>query len=111
VPSLARRLGLDRTPLLAAAPYSQRATARKKGCQIDLLLRTKQSLYAVEIKYRKSIPLSVVEEVREKVLRLPVDRRLSVRTALVYEGTLDPGVEAEGYFDFLVPFAGLLREG
>ena len=37
------------------------------------------------------------------------DRSLSVRTALVYEGHLDPSVEAEGYFDFLIPFARLLE--
>ena len=69
VPSLARHLGLARTPLLAAAPYSQRATARKKGCQIDLLLRTKHSLYVLEIKRRKFIDLSVVDEVRTKARR------------------------------------------
>lgn len=109
VPSLARHLGLERTPLLAASPYSQRATARKKGCQIDLLLRTKHALYVVEVKRRKSIPLAVVSEVREKVLHLPRDRSLSVRTALVYEGTLDPRVEVEGYFDFIIPFARFLQ--
>ena len=109
VPSLARHMGLGRTPLLAAAPYSQRPTARKKGCQIDLLMRTKHSLYVVEIKRRTSIDLSVVSDVREKVLRLPSNRRLSIRTALVYEGTLDPRVEAEGYFDFIIPFARFLK--
>jgi hypothetical protein len=50
-----------------------------------------------------------VDEVREKVLRLPSDRSQSVRTALVYEGKLDPRVETEGYFDFLIPFARLLE--
>ncbi len=109
VPSLTRHLGLERTPLLAAAPYSQRATTRKQGCQIDLLLRTRHSLYVVEIKRRKSVDLSVVDEVREKVLRLPADRNISVRTALVYEGTLDPRVETEGYFDFIIPFARFLQ--
>ncbi len=109
VSSLPRHLGLGRTPLLAAAPYSQRATARKKGCQIDLLIRTKHTLYVVEIKRRKAIDISVVDEVREKALRLPSDRRLSVRTALVYEGTLDPRVKTEGYFDFIIPFDRFLK--
>lgn len=109
VTPLARLLRLERTPLLAAAPYTQKPTSRKKGCQIDLLLRTKNALYVVEIKRRKSIDVTVVDEVREKVLRLPADRSLSVRTALVYEGKLDPAVEAEGYFDFLIPFARLLE--
>lgn len=109
VAPLARLLRLERTPLLAAGPHIQEPTVRKKGCQVDLLLRTKNSLYVVEIKRRKSIDASVVDEVREKVLRLPRDRRLSVRTALVYEGQLDPKVETEGYFDFLIPFARLLE--
>lgn len=76
---------------------------------LNQLIRTKPALYVVEIKHRKSIALPVVDEVREKVLRLPADRRLSVRTALVYEGTLDPRVEAEGYFDFIIPFARFLQ--
>ena len=110
MPSLARHPGLGRPALLAAAPYSQRTTARKKGRQIEFLLRTKHSLYVVEIKRRKSIALSVTDEVREKVDCLPQDRRLSIQTALVYEGVLDPRVENEGYFDFLVPFGRLLEE-
>jgi len=110
VPTLTRHLGLDRTPVLAAAPYSQRRTTRKKGCQIDLLIRTKHSLYVVEIKRRKAISLDVVDEVRKKVMCLVTDRNLSVRTALVYEGVLEPRVETEGYFDFIIPFARFLTD-
>lgn len=40
---------------------------------------------------------------------LPSDRRLSVRTALVYDGKLDPRVETDGYFDFIIPFANFLE--
>ncbi len=109
VTALSKLMGLERTPLLAAAPYLQRPTVRKKGCQVDLLIRTRHSLYVVEIKLRKAIPLSVVDEVREKVLRLPSDRRVSIRTALVYEGTLDKAIMSEGYFDFLIPFDQLLK--
>jgi AAA+ ATPase superfamily predicted ATPase len=91
IPALAQLLRLGRTPLLAASPYSQRATTRHKGCQIDLLMRTKHALYVVEIKHGRSITdIAVVDEVREKVSRLPIDRSLSVRTALVYAGTLAP---------------------
>lgn len=105
---LAQLLHLGRTPLLAAAPYMQKTTARKKGCQVDLLMRTKHSLYVVEVKHRRSIGTPVIDEVREKVRHLHVGRELSIRTALVYEGKLEPKVEEEGYFDFLIPFAQLL---
>jgi hypothetical protein len=96
--------------LLAAAPYVQRPTQRKQGCQVDLLMRTKHSLYVVEIKHRGSIDASVIDEIREKVIRLRVDGGVSIRTVLVYQGELDPRVESEGYFDFLIPFARLLTE-
>ena len=41
-----------------------------------------------------------------KALALPCD--VSVRTALVYDGNLAPIVEADGYFDAIVPFRKLL---
>jgi len=110
VPSLARFLRLGATPLLGAAPYVQRPTLRKQGCQIDLLMRTKHALYVVEIKHRAAIDPSVIAEVRKKVLRLNAGIGVSIRTALVYEGQIDPKVEAEGYFDFVIPFARLLTE-
>jgi uncharacterized protein len=110
IPSLVRMIRLGATPLLGAAPYLQRPTLRKQGCQIDLLMRTKHSLYVVEIKRRKTIEPSVVDEVREKVVRLNAGKGVSVRTVLIYEGQLDPKVEAEGYFDFVIPFARLLSE-
>ncbi len=109
VPSLTRFLGLDRTPIMAAAPYSQKATVRKKGCQIDLLMRTKHALYVVEIKRCKTVAFSVVDEVREKVLRLPPCRNLSVRTVLVYQGKLDSRLETEDYFDFIIPFERFMK--
>jgi len=101
-------LGLDRSLVLSAAPYVQNATTRGKGCEIDLLIQTRRSVFVVEIKRRTEISASVMDEVAEKVGRLDLPRGLSVRTALVYEGYLSPQVEAERYFDFLVPAERLL---
>lgn len=50
----------------------------------------------------------IVDEVAEKISRLVRSRALSVRTALVYDGRLSPGVEAEGFFDFVIPAEKLL---
>ena len=49
-----------------------------------------------------------LDEVAEKIRRIPVRNGMSVRTALVYEGNLAPVVEADGYFDAVVPFRQLL---
>ncbi len=105
---LAKQLGIGKTPLLAASPYLQKPTARLKGCQVDLLMMSKHSLYVVEIKRRESIDLDVIGEVKEKIQRVPTGPHRSVRTALVYQGRLAERVHEEGYFDFIVPFEALL---
>jgi hypothetical protein len=106
--AVARRLRLGRTPLLAAAPFLQRATKRKRGCQVDLLISTKHSLYVVEVKRRRRIGREVIDEVKEKLRCLPASGERSVRTALVYDGQLVRGLESEGFFDFVVPLSDLL---
>jgi hypothetical protein len=96
-------LGLDKSLVLSASPYFQRATAERKGCQIDLLIQTQRMLMVVEIKRRREIGHEIIDEVAEKARRLKFDGNLSLRTALVYEGRLSPSVAADRYFDFLVP--------
>lgn len=106
---LLRPLGLERTALVSAAPYRRAAHARGEGCQIDLLIQTRRVTWVVEIKRRMEIGQEVVDEVAEKVRRLGLGRRTSVRTALVYSGRLSPAVEAEGFFDAIVDAASLLN--
>jgi len=102
------RAGLSNVPVLNAGPYSQNKTLRRQGCQIDLLLRTNQSLYVFETKFRQRIPAKVIAEMKEKVRRLHPPRGLSVRTGLIYEGKLDIEIPRSDYFDFLIPAADLL---
>ena len=47
-------------------------------------------------------------EVSNKVSRLSIPKGKSIRTALVYDGRLSPGVEADRFFDFVVPAEKLL---
>ena len=101
-------LGLDRSLVLSAFPYVQAATKRLRGCQIDLLVQTQRTLVVVEIKRRLEIGREIIGEVSEKVSRLAHDKSLSVRTALVYDGRLSPGVLADRFFDFVIPAEKLL---
>ena len=77
-------------------------------CQIDLLLRTKQSLYVFEVKFRKRIDPSVVVEVGKKIESLERVAGLSIRRGLIYQGELDPELERSDYFDYLLPSERLL---
>ncbi len=107
---LVARLGLGNAQILSAAPYRRQASRDgvRKGVQIDLLIQTRRSICIVEVKRRREIGRDVIDEVAEKVSLLPKRQGISVRTALVYDGHLAPIVEADGYFDAIVPFRSLL---
>ena len=105
--SLVAPLHLDGVMILSAAPYFRRG-GEDGGCQVDLLIQSKMSMYVVEIKRKTSIGREVIDEVREKCRRLRCRRSMSLHTALVYEGEIAPSIEADGYFDAVIPFSQLL---
>ena len=110
LPEIVRRLGMANVQIYSAAPF-RRAPSRdgkRKGVQIDLLIQTRRSVCVVEIKRRREIGREVIDEVAEKVSHIPRRNGMSVRTALVYDGQLAPIVEADGYFDAIIPFRTLL---
>ncbi len=102
------KVGLANVPILNAGPYCRRPAQSRKGCQVDLLIRTRQSLYVFEVKFRRQIDKAILSEVRQKVERLKVPRSLSVRTGLIFQGELHPEIQPSDYFDFLLPFENLL---
>ena len=102
-------LGIDRSLVLSAAPYVQRGTKRGEGCQIDLLIQMRRTVYVVEIKRRKFIGPEIMEEIAAKVQRLQVAKGVSIRTALVYDGKLSPQIEAEHGFDVLISASRLME--
>lgn len=114
---LIARLGLDRSLVLSCASYRKSAprarvnatgTEEGKGCQIDLLIQLKQAMYVVEVKRKDRIDADVVEDVKQKIRRLPNPRGLSVRPVLVYDGKLSPSVTESGYFVAVIKASDLL---
>ena len=109
--SLIPHLHLTNVLLTSAAPYRKLPVPshRQRGCQIDLLIQSRRTLYIVEIKRMSEIGRGIIEEVDAKVRCLKARPNVSVRTALVYDGHLAPIVEADGYFDAIIPFRRLLN--
>ena len=102
-------LGFGSALVMSAAPYSRAASrSGERGVQADLLVQTRRSMCVVEVKRQREIGRDVIDEVEEKVKRIPHREGMSVRTALVYDGHLAPIVEADGYFDAVIPFRTLL---
>lgn len=102
-----KALQLPRHIVLSAGPYHQSATQRQKGCQIDLLIQTKRSLYLCELKFKGQIDASVINEVDKKVEALRLPKTQSIRTVLIYDGQLAPSIEEERAFDVLIPSSQL----
>ena len=108
ISALAPLIGLAGKNVESAAPYFKRGGKSGGGVQIDYLVQLPHSVYVVEIKRKRMIGNSIVNEVQRKIERLDLPRNRSVRTVLVYEGELDPSVEADGFFDYVIPAERLL---
>ena len=104
-------LNLRGALVLSAAPYQRRGTSGARGragVQIDLLLQTRRTVCVVEVKRKGEIGREIIDETDAKLKALKLPAGASARAALVYEGHLAPIVEADGYFDSIVPFHRLL---
>ena len=66
------------------------------------------SMCLVEIKRQAHIGREIIDEVRAKCENPPRPAGVSLRTALVFEGELAASVEADGFFDAIIPFSTLL---
>ena len=75
-----------------------------------MLIQTKYTLYVCEIKFRKTIPKSVMNNVKKKIDKLKVPKGISVRPVLIYSGELDQGILKEDYFDRTICFEDLLSK-
>ncbi len=89
----------------SAAPYRVEG---ENGVQVNLLLQTDEVMYVVEIKRRKEIHPSIIEEVCAKIAKIRRPKRISVRKGLVYAGELSPSVRRTGYFDALIDIGTMI---
>ena len=101
--SLLPILGIDGASLVSAAPYRRNGTDSRKGVQVDLLLQTKTTAYVVEIKRREEIGAEVADEINSKVEAVGFRSGVATRTAIVYDGTLDPKIRTDQMLDFVIP--------
>ena len=96
-------LGIDGANIKSAAPFRRDADKSGMGVQIDLMIRTENCVYLVEVKRRNHIDEDVVVELDEKIRRLGLPANVSVRTALVYDGDVASSLRTGRKCDFLIP--------
>jgi AAA+ ATPase superfamily predicted ATPase len=108
---LLKALDIPPQEVIADNPYSQKPTLRKKGCQIDYLIQTRQhQLFVCEFKFHRGILGSeVIESVQEKIARLAVPRHWAVIPVLFHLGEVSDGIVEKSYFYRLVEMGNLLE--
>ncbi len=106
--SVCQKLKINMLSIQNAGSFFQTKTLRQESCQIDLLIQTKSTLYICEIKFKKLVDKSVIDDVQKKVSKLKVSKNLSIRPILIYAGEIAPSIENEGYFDQILSFSDLL---
>ncbi len=94
--------------LYSASPYFQNPTKLSPGCQVDLLIQTKYTIYVIEIKFRKSIGVEIIDEVIQKIKSLKISKTVSIRPVLIYQGELSKQIIKEDFFSKLIAFEDLL---
>ncbi len=107
-------LHLEDSQIIASGPHRQIKKSNNKGnCQVDLLVHAKgNSFYVCEIKCRKYINKSVIDEVEKKMKALSFPRRSSVRPVLIYSGDiyLPDQEEIQQYFSHIISLEQLMEE-
>ena len=73
---------------MSAAPYRnfrKDRNGKTRGCQIDLLVQTPKTAYVVEVKRRGEIGPEIEEEVRERMIRLPLRKQACAGALSIYD--------------------------
>ena len=109
--SLWKMMGIPLEEIVMDGPFFQNTAARQTGCQIDYMVQTRfNTLYVCEVKFAKNpIGPRVIEEMEEKIRRMKVPKRFSIRPVLIHVNGVEDSVLDEGYFDKIIDFGQLLE--
>ena len=94
-----RLLQINPNSVLSASPYYQKRTAKQEPCQVDLIIKTKYSVYVCEVKFRRKIGKGVIDEVYGKISRIKFKELLWM---------LSDNLLREDFFDRIIKFSDLL---
>ncbi len=107
--SICAILRLTLPSVIWAGPYYRKKTKSKCGCQVDLLIETKYTIYVCEVKFRKNIKNSIIEEMQDKIKRLGSVKNLSIKPVLIYVGEIEDSIASSKYFSEIIDFEQFLK--
>ena len=104
-----RALGVHAQDIVMDNPFSQKATRRKKGCQIDYLLQTRSHvLFVCEVKMRRrELGVEVIDSMKSKIESLSVPKGFGIAPVLFHLGPISDVLLRSSYFYRIIDIANL----
>lgn len=106
-----KMMGIPSEEIVMDGPFFQNFSARQAGCQIDYMVQTRfNTLYICEVKFTKNpVDPQIIDEMEEKIQRLKVPKRFSIRPVLIHVNGVEDSVLDQQYFDKIIDFGQLLE--
>ena len=106
---LYQALGIHAQDIVIDNPYIQKATGRKKGCQIDYLIQMhSNTLFICEVKMRRrELGLEVIDAMKTKISNLSVPKGFGISPVLIHLGPVSDALLQSSYFYRIIDIAEL----
>lgn len=110
--TIKKLLSINHADVVTDNPFFQRPTTKQKGCQVDYLIQTKfNCLYLCEIKFsKKPLDLSVINEVKTKIMHLKTPKRFSCRPVLIHVNGVSDSVVESQFFSHIIDLGECFSE-
>ncbi len=108
-PLLYHALGIHVQDIIIDNPYIQKASGRKRGCQIDYLIQLRSNtLFVCEIKMRRhELGLEVIDAMKAKIACLTLPKGFGVAPVLLHLGPISDALLSSRYFYRIIDIAEL----
>lgn len=106
---LYQAIGIHSQDIVVDNPYFQKATERKKGCQIDYLIQMRSNiLFVCEVKMRRrELGLEVIDAMKAKIASLSIPKGFGVSPVLFHLGPVSDALLSSRYFYRIIDIAEL----
>lgn len=104
-----RALGIHAQDIVMDNPYFQKASERKKGCQIDYLIQMhSNTLFVCEVKMRRrELGLEIIESMKSKIASLSLPKGFGLSPVLLHLGPISDALLSSRYFYRIIDIADL----
>lgn len=103
------KLAVKIEDVIFADYYTQTATTRRQGCQVDLLIQTKNRVYVCECKlYSNEIGKEIITEVKNKIDKLPKLAAITYHPVLIHANLVSDAVMEDDYFSTIIDLSEAL---